>query len=110
MSQPEKSTLVVTLSIEQLESLVATQVRRVLSEQRDAAPAASDEWLDADQAARVVGCHPKTLRIHGAPVHRIGRLQRYRRAELDDWIERRRTGDSGANASNLGPRSKLRAG
>jgi excisionase family DNA binding protein len=52
--------------------------------------------LDDEQAAVLLGIHPKTLqrlaRTGQIPAHRIGRFWRYRASELDAWL--RRSGSS----------------
>ncbi|MGO9211050.1 MAG: helix-turn-helix domain-containing protein [Terriglobales bacterium] len=46
--------------------------------------------LDDDQAAELLGLHPKTLqrlaRRGQIPAYRIGRFWRYRVSELDAWL------------------------
>jgi excisionase family DNA binding protein len=48
--------------------------------------------LDDEQAAALLGIHPKTLqrlaRTGRIPAHRIGRFWRYRASELDAWLRR----------------------
>lgn len=51
----------------------------------------TDEALNPRQAARYLGCQDSTLRAwrasgFGPGFYRLGRLIRYRRAELDRWI------------------------
>jgi Helix-turn-helix domain len=52
------------------------------------------EWMDTDQAARYIGCSPQHLEIGRAkgnkglpPFSKHGRLVRYRRADIDAWLE-----------------------
>ena len=56
--------------------------------------------LDDQQAAALLGIHPKTLqrlaRNGRVPSHRIGRFWRYRASELDAWL-RRSPGAAGAD-------------
>jgi excisionase family DNA binding protein len=46
--------------------------------------------LDTNQAAALLGIHPKTLqkmaRAGTVPCHRIGDLWRFRASELDRWL------------------------
>jgi excisionase family DNA binding protein len=46
--------------------------------------------LDTQQAAALLGIHPKTLqkllRAGTVPCHRIGDLSRFRASELDTWL------------------------
>jgi len=48
--------------------------------------------LDDEEAAALLGIHPKTLqrlaRTDRIPAHRIGRFWRYRASELDAWLRR----------------------
>lgn len=51
------------------------------------------DLLTPQETAEVLRVHQRTLRRwrslrYGPPSHRIGRLIRYRRADLDRWIER----------------------
>lgn len=47
--------------------------------------------LDNDQAAAYLGCTPGTLRIwtskRRVPFIKVGRLTRFRQADLDRWLE-----------------------
>jgi excisionase family DNA binding protein len=47
--------------------------------------------LDSQQAAALLGIHPKTLqklaRAGTVPSHRIGDLWRFRASELDIWLQ-----------------------
>ena len=47
--------------------------------------------LDSQQAASLLGIHPKTLqklaRSGTVPSHRIGDLWRFRASELDIWLQ-----------------------
>ena len=52
-----------------------------------------ERLLDSVEAAAILGTHPKTLQrmarsgqIRGI---RVGRLWRFRRSDIDEWIERR---------------------
>lgn len=67
---------------------VAEEVVRLL---RDQAPANDSGWLSAEDAAGIIGMHPKTVvrmaRFKGLVGHQIGRAWRFRRADLDAWIE-----------------------
>jgi excisionase family DNA binding protein len=46
--------------------------------------------MDSQQAAALLGIHPKTLqklaRAGAVPGHRIGDLWRFRASELDTWL------------------------
>jgi excisionase family DNA binding protein len=48
--------------------------------------------LDAEEAARLLRIHPKTLRrsarLGEIPATRIGRLWRFRASVLNEWLER----------------------
>lgn len=57
---------------------------------------AKDELLTNDEAARVLGCKPDTLPVWrcrnspSIPFHRIGKLIRYSRRDLDEFIAKQR--------------------
>lgn len=65
-------------------------VREVLTEllAERAATAAPCEWLSAQQAADLLGCNVRTLARKGCPRHGSGRLVRYRRDEIEQWLAR----------------------
>ena len=47
-----------------------------------------------EQAARYLGCTPDTLRVwvgkRRVPFVRVGRLVRFRKCDLDEWVEKNR--------------------
>lgn len=49
--------------------------------------------LDNDAAAEYIGCTPDTLRVwvskRRVPFIKVGRLTRFRRADLDAWLDAR---------------------
>ena len=53
-----------------------------------------------DQAAEYLGVAPQTLAIwamngrYSLPFIRVGRLCKYRRSDLDKWLQRRTVGDA----------------
>jgi excisionase family DNA binding protein len=53
-------------------------------------PPAFEPLLDSEEAAQLVGIHPKTLqklaRADVVPAHRIGKLWKFRASELDEWL------------------------
>ena len=55
--------------------------------------------LNTEQAADYIGTQPQTLenwrcnKRYGLPYLKIGRLVRYRRADLDAWLSDRRVSD-----------------
>jgi len=61
-------------------------------------PAPSDPLLTRDQAAEYLGVKPQTLSVwaccqrYNLPVIKVGRLCKYRKSDLDAWIERRTVG------------------
>ena len=69
------------------------------------------EWLSLGEAARFLGVHPSTVRSWSdqgfLPVHRTkGGHRRYRRSEVDLWLQAQRAGDSGE--ANLVVQNALR--
>jgi excisionase family DNA binding protein len=52
---------------------------------------ASDNVLNLKEAAAVLHCHPKTLRLmaraHKIPAVRVGKLWRFSKERLRDWLE-----------------------
>ncbi len=51
-----------------------------------------DELLNSEQAAQILGIKPQSLavwRLHGEnlPFVKVGRLVRYRRSDIEKWLE-----------------------
>ena len=50
-----------------------------------------DRWLSVEEIARYLGVSSDTVyrRIekHGMPAHRIGRLWKFKKDEVDDWVK-----------------------
>lgn len=91
------TTAIAVLSTSDVEGLVERVVARLL-----AARAETPEYLDAERAAALLGVSrrslPQLVRRDGLPVHRVGRLYRFRRDEVIAWLERRAE-EPGAHAS-----------
>lgn len=63
----------------------------------------ADEWLDQTQAAEVLKCArssiPLLVKRDGLPCSKLGRLYKFKRAELDAWLATR------ASSGTPGPRT-----
>ena len=51
----------------------------------------SDKWINIDDAAEYLGVKPGTIRDwirkeKGIPAHKIGKQWKFKRSELDDWV------------------------
>lgn len=94
---PAGSVTVAVLAASDVEALVERVVERLLAERAETA-----EYLDAEQAAALLGISrrslPQLVRRDALPVHRVGRLYRFRRDEVVAWLERRAE-EPGAHAS-----------
>lgn len=91
-----------SLTVEELEQLVERVVRREL-EARGSAPAANDapEWLDARQAAQILGVHQRTVRrlvARGLPHLLVGKVYRFKREDVVAWLEA--GGENGPDVSS----------
>ncbi len=79
---------IAVLAASDVEALVEHVVDRLLAER-----AATPEYVDAEQTAALLGVSrrslPQLVRRDGLPVHRVGRLYRFRRDEVVAWLERR---------------------
>lgn len=58
-----------------------------------------DKWINIDEAAEYLGVKPGTIRDwirkeKGIPAHKIGKQWKFKRSELDDWV------NSGKSAIN----------
>jgi excisionase family DNA binding protein len=57
------------------------------------------EMLTRDQAAEYIGSRPQTLAVwaitgrYNLPMVKVGRSVRYRRSDIDAWLERRTVGE-----------------
>lgn len=59
----------------------------------DVVPLGTD-WLSSDDVSAMLGVTLRTVhslvRNHGLPAYRLGRVVRYRRSEVEEWLERQR--------------------
>lgn len=60
---------------------------------------ANDNWINIDEAAEYLSVKPGTIRDwirkdKGVPAHKVGKLWKFKRSELDAWIQ------SGKSAEN----------
>lgn len=51
-----------------------------------------DKWINTDEAAEYLGVKATTIRewikrSNGIPAHKIGRLWKFKKDELDEWIK-----------------------
>lgn len=85
---PKNANAVIVITPDELRLIVAEAVSSALATERAGSPkGSSDEWLDRDGAARLLSVHPDTVRrLPGLPVHRLGRMCRYRRSELERYL------------------------
>lgn len=82
---------VIGIDVDELDRRIEAAVRKALG-----GLVQPSEWLDAKGAAALLGVHEKTVqrmaRTQGLPSHQIGpRLYRYSRAELEAWVQKRKT-------------------
>jgi excisionase family DNA binding protein len=51
----------------------------------------SDRWLSVDEISDYVGVSKDTvygwISARGMPAHRVGRLWKFKREEVDDWVK-----------------------
>lgn len=83
--------MLVQLTADELRALVRDAVRVELA----ASKGAPDDWLDQDGAAALLGVKRSTIptlcQRDALPHSRVGRLYRFRRSELETWLEERAT-------------------
>ncbi len=51
-----------------------------------------DKWINTDEAAEYLGVKATTIRewikkSNGIPAHKIGRLWKFKKDELDEWVK-----------------------
>ena len=51
-----------------------------------------DKWINIDEAAEYLGVKATTIREwikknNGIPAHKIGRLWKFKKDELDEWVK-----------------------
>lgn len=51
-----------------------------------------DKWINTDEAANYLGVKATTIREwikknNGIPAHKIGRLWKFKKDELDEWVK-----------------------
>ena len=51
-----------------------------------------DKWINTDEAAEYLGVKATTIREwikknNGIPAHKIGRLWKFKKDELDEWVK-----------------------
>lgn len=80
----------VVISVDDLRRLIASEVRDALAA-NTVAPATQSEWLTPEQLAKELGYDRRTIptlvRRRGLPCHRVGRKLRFKRVEVNAWIE-----------------------
>lgn len=79
-----------------LDAMIRAAVNAAVNAALDARERAPvPDLLDARAVAAMLGVHPRSVqkmtRHQGLPHLRLGKLLRYRRAEIDRWIRDRRT-------------------
>lgn len=52
----------------------------------------TDKWINTDEAAEYLGVKATTIREwikkdNGIPAHKIGRLWKFKKEELDEWVK-----------------------
>lgn len=62
----------------------------------------NDNWINIDEAAEYLSVKPGTIRDwirkdKGVPAHKVGKLWKFKRSELDAWIQ---SGKSAENETN----------
>ena len=64
-----------------------------------------DRWFSVEEIAAYLGVKKDTVykwvRLKGMPAHKVGRLVKLRREEVDDWVK---SGQAASRASGQGTR------
>jgi excisionase family DNA binding protein len=60
-----------------------------------------DRWFSVEEIAAYLGVKKDTVykwvRLRGMPAHKVGRLVKFRREEVDEWV---RSGKAGRRSTN----------
>ena len=68
------------------------------SRQRKMIDSIAEKWVSIDEAANYLGVKPVTIRDwirkgKDIPAHKIGKLWKFKKSELDEWIKSGRSAD-----------------
>lgn len=79
------------VSADELERLIEAAVRRALADAADASTAAACDWIDTSGAADLLGVNRRTImkiaRAGKLSGGRIGKLWRFRRADVESLLD-----------------------
>ena len=82
---------IAVVELDELQQLVKEALRAVLEDRHRASSA--DDWLDTTGVAAMLGVHARTVttlaRNGQLPAHRLGKLWRFKRSDVDAWLEGR---------------------
>ncbi len=67
-------------------------------EVKELAEIIDDGWISINEAATYLGVTKETVRNwikkdNGVPAHKIGKLWKFKRSELDDWVRSGKSAD-----------------
>lgn len=59
-----------------------------------------DKWINTNEAAKYLGVKAATIREwtkqnNGIPAHKIGRLWKFKKEELDEWVKSGKSAEIG---------------
>lgn len=79
----------VVIEEDALRALIRDEVGKALASHAPASPSACD-WIDATEAARILGCaRDYVRRVRGLPRHGSRRAPRYARTEVEAFVRAR---------------------
>ncbi|MBA7561035.1 hypothetical protein ES708_02669 [subsurface metagenome] len=66
-----------------------------------------DRWFSVDEIAEYLGVKRDTIYKwidkKGIPAHKVGRLWKFRKDEVDEWIRSGKADDSGSTTEDIAP-------
>lgn len=81
------TTPLIVPSLDDLRTIIREEIRAAVT--AAPAPSTEPEWLNREDAAKLLDVHPDTVRrLPGLPSYRVGKRRRYRRSDIIAYMQR----------------------